>query len=446
MSGQIFISYRREDSPAWVRLLSERLRGRFSSEKVFMDVDSLDAGVDFVEAIEQSVGSCDVLIAVIGRQWLSSSDAEGKRRLEKPDDYVRIEIATALKNRIRVIPVLVDRALMPRSDELPEELKTLTRRNALEVSHHRFSADSEQLIAALEGVLEKTTAEQQEREKRRELEESERLAAQQRENERREKDRLDAERLEAECQRGLEAEQRQRENSSDAKTVPSSTAPAQDRGPTQAKIRPTIQSKASTNRKRPVYVIPLMVFAVILIVAQTWWWYAGFGLGTAQVKPTPQSIKPTPQSTATPATAVTPTEKRIADGTHMKQVFLAGDRNQILAFLQSNLANRSIHFTAQADDLHTTGYRGKPVYRFSLFPQPASLPTGQAAVAVITYRMDHPSFRDPLLVTRPANGFKGSYDGWGCLEQVVALIEYVDPDRSPEIAEFDMCKALGDGF
>ena len=83
------------------------------------------------------------------------------------------------------------------------------------------------------------------------------------------------------------------------------------------------------------------------------------------------------------------------------------------------------------------------MYRFSLFPEPASLPTGQAAVAKITYLMNDSSFDEPLLATGPGNGFKGFYTGWGCLDQVVVLIEYVNPDRSPEIADFAMCKALG---
>jgi hypothetical protein len=69
----------------------------FSSNHIFIDVDNLDLGVDFVEAIEKSVGSCDVLIAVIGKHWLMSSDEEGRRRLDNPEDFVRIEIATALK-------------------------------------------------------------------------------------------------------------------------------------------------------------------------------------------------------------------------------------------------------------------------------------------------------------------------------------------------------------
>ena len=82
MSGQIFISYRRDDSSAWAGRLSDRLSSHFPSNQIFMDVDTIEPGIDFVEAIEESVGSCDVLIAVIGTRWLNSSNSAGKRRLE----------------------------------------------------------------------------------------------------------------------------------------------------------------------------------------------------------------------------------------------------------------------------------------------------------------------------------------------------------------------------
>ena len=157
MSGPIFISYRRDDNSASAGRLYDGLKRHFASNQIFMDVDSLDLGVDFIEAIEESVGSCDVLIAVIGKRWLISSDEEGRRRLDNPEDFVRIEIATALKRNIRVIPVLVDGASMPRSGDLPDDLKSLIRRDALEVSHNRFRTDSERLIVAVERALEKTT-------------------------------------------------------------------------------------------------------------------------------------------------------------------------------------------------------------------------------------------------------------------------------------------------
>ena len=159
MDGQIFISYRRDDSSASAGRLYDSLCSHFHSSEIFMDVDNLDPGVDFVEAIEKNVAACDVLIAVIGRLWQFSSDKEGRRRLDNPEDFVRLEIATALKRGVRVIPVLVDGALMPRSSDLPDDLKPLVRRNALEVSHTRFKGDCGRLIAALDRILEGARAE-----------------------------------------------------------------------------------------------------------------------------------------------------------------------------------------------------------------------------------------------------------------------------------------------
>ena len=164
MSGQIFISYRREDASSAAGRLYDRLSARFSQNQIFFDIDNIDLGIDFVKAIEESVASCDVLVAVIGRHWLVTSDEQGRRRLDNPEDYVRVEIGTALKRDIRVIPVLVEGALMPQSRELPDDLKLLARRNALNVSHDRFRLDADRLVGAVERALEKTTAEQRERE------------------------------------------------------------------------------------------------------------------------------------------------------------------------------------------------------------------------------------------------------------------------------------------
>jgi len=169
MSGQIFISYRRDESRWSARSLCDRLAARFDRSQIFMDIDTIGLGEDFVKTIEETVGSCDVLIAVIGAHWLTSTDGQGGRRLDNPEDFVRMEIATALRRNIRVIPVLVDGALMPQSNDLPDDLKPLVRRNALQVGDTHFDDDCRRLVAAIEQVLEKNTA------KRREREEKERL-------------------------------------------------------------------------------------------------------------------------------------------------------------------------------------------------------------------------------------------------------------------------------
>src|SRR5271165_3002067 len=171
MGWQIFISYHREDAAHPAGRLNERLSARFPEAQIFIDVDNIPAGIDFVEAIKKSMESCDLLIAVIGKRWLSSADEKRRRRLNNPQDFVRLEIATALKRGIPVIPVPVDGALMPRERDLPDDLKDLVRRNALEVNHTRFSADSMRLVRAVERALDSVWVErQQKREEQESLE------------------------------------------------------------------------------------------------------------------------------------------------------------------------------------------------------------------------------------------------------------------------------------
>ncbi len=153
MSGQIFISYRRSDSFGSAGRLYDRLVGHFAPEQIFMDVDAIGPGIDFVEAIEQAVSKCDILIAVIGARWLQTLGTTDQRRPHTSEDFVQLEIGTALKRNIRVIPVLVEGTTIPRAAELPDALKPLTRRNAYELSHARFNADAERLIQALEVAL-----------------------------------------------------------------------------------------------------------------------------------------------------------------------------------------------------------------------------------------------------------------------------------------------------
>src|SRR5437773_2664408 len=97
----IFISYRHEDSIAYAGRLYDRLIAHFGAEQVFMDIDTIEPGADFVEVIERTVGSCDVLLVIIGKRWLSATDEGGQPRLDSPEDFVRLEIATALERKIR---------------------------------------------------------------------------------------------------------------------------------------------------------------------------------------------------------------------------------------------------------------------------------------------------------------------------------------------------------
>src|SRR5262245_13625176 len=147
--SQIFISYRRQDqSHAAGRLYSE-LASLIGAERIFMDVDAIPLGVDFVEILEQKVAICEVLLAVIGSGWLDAKDEVGCRRLDRSDDFVRIEIASALKREIRVVPVLVDGAQMPEAKDLPDALKRLARRQATVLSHRTFRTDVERLVKKL---------------------------------------------------------------------------------------------------------------------------------------------------------------------------------------------------------------------------------------------------------------------------------------------------------
>jgi hypothetical protein len=147
--SKILVSYRREDSAAYAGRLADRLRQSFGAENVFVDIDTIQPGQDFVESIDASVGSCDALVAVIGKTWLSGSDASGRRRLDNPDDFVRREIATALRRGIRVIPALVGDATMPAASDLPEDLSTLVRRHAIEITDTSFHHDADRLIEAI---------------------------------------------------------------------------------------------------------------------------------------------------------------------------------------------------------------------------------------------------------------------------------------------------------
>jgi hypothetical protein len=160
---KILVSYRREDSAAYAGRLSDRLAEHFGRDNVFMDIDTIKPGEDFVDVIEKSVSSCDVLVALIGKTWLTGTDAAGRRRLDRSDDFVRTEIATALSRQIRVIPALVGGATMPEPNELPGDLSKITRRQAIEISDSRFHQDTDRLIEALSDALSARTLQERPR-------------------------------------------------------------------------------------------------------------------------------------------------------------------------------------------------------------------------------------------------------------------------------------------
>ncbi len=151
--GRVFVSYRRGDASYPAAWLFDQLTARFGSDRVFMDVDSIEPGDDFAEVIADAVGSCAVLLAVIGDRWLVAADDNGRRRLDDPGDFVRLEIEAALARGVRVIPVLVDGARVPRPDQLPASLATLARRQAAELSHSRSSSDLTSLLNVLDRAL-----------------------------------------------------------------------------------------------------------------------------------------------------------------------------------------------------------------------------------------------------------------------------------------------------
>jgi hypothetical protein len=150
---RIFVSYRRDDAAYPAGWLFDRLVDHFGDGQVFRDVDSIPLGDDFVEEITAAVGSCAVLLTVIGARWLTVTGEGGQRRLDDPADFVRLEIEVAFAHGVRVIPVLVDGARMPDATELPASLTQLAHRQALELSPNRFRSDAAHLLEELDRRL-----------------------------------------------------------------------------------------------------------------------------------------------------------------------------------------------------------------------------------------------------------------------------------------------------
>jgi formylglycine-generating enzyme required for sulfatase activity len=152
MADRIFISYRRSGSPKDANMIFDHLVKVFGAERVFMDVDGIDPGDDFVEVIERQLDTCTVLLALIGPDWLHAADERGQRKLDDDEDFVRVEIRTALDRKMRVIPLLLDGAGMPRKPDLPVDLHPLTRKQGLQVEAtklHDFRSAMGRLVQVL---------------------------------------------------------------------------------------------------------------------------------------------------------------------------------------------------------------------------------------------------------------------------------------------------------
>jgi WD40 repeat protein len=152
-SARIFICYRREDTGIAAGWLFQRLAKRFGRDLVFMDLENIELGANFVDKIKRAVGSIDVLLPLIGDRWLTIRDDNLRCRIEVPGDYVRLEIEAALQRDVHVIPILVAGATMPEAAALPDSLAELPELNALELSPSRFDADADKLIKELERIL-----------------------------------------------------------------------------------------------------------------------------------------------------------------------------------------------------------------------------------------------------------------------------------------------------
>jgi hypothetical protein len=159
----IFISYRRADASWPARWLADRLTGHFGAGVVFQDVDSIGPGDDFAAEIETAVGTCSVLLAVIGPEWLTAEGDAG-RRLDDPQDWVRLEIEAAFSRGVRIVPVLADGARMPAANELPPSLRGLARRQAVSLSP--ASLDISKLVSVIETALAPVEESRQQAEKR----------------------------------------------------------------------------------------------------------------------------------------------------------------------------------------------------------------------------------------------------------------------------------------
>jgi hypothetical protein len=154
MAGKIFINYRRDDSAPHALNVAQYLENTFGKRNIFIDIDRLRAGLKFRTVLEDKLGQCKVMLAIIGPNWIDARDGKtGSRRIDNPEDWVRVEIERALARNIPVIPILLDGARMPKASQLPKDLKELSKRGGIHISDASFYEDMVKLMRGLEGAL-----------------------------------------------------------------------------------------------------------------------------------------------------------------------------------------------------------------------------------------------------------------------------------------------------
>ncbi|HTN17805.1 MAG TPA: toll/interleukin-1 receptor domain-containing protein [Chitinophagaceae bacterium] len=156
LKKKIFISYRVKDTQAATGRLVDALKQHFDDDQIFLDIDKIEPGLDFTVVISKYLDSSDVMLVIIGPDWMAYNSERNSYRINEQNDWVRLEIATALQRNIRVVPVLLEGASLPDEELLTDDLKPLLRRQSYEISNKRWKYDSEQLIEFLKKILGQT--------------------------------------------------------------------------------------------------------------------------------------------------------------------------------------------------------------------------------------------------------------------------------------------------
>lgn len=159
---RIYVSYRRSDSLGFAGRISDRLAAHFGTENIFTDTDSIPPGADFRQTLNAEIGRCDVMLALMGHDWVSSVDSEGRRRVDNPGDFIRAELETALAQSLPIVPVIVDGAGMPPANSLPESIQPIAYRNAAAIRQDPdFHRDVDRLIEGIESLVQRSPSRQE---------------------------------------------------------------------------------------------------------------------------------------------------------------------------------------------------------------------------------------------------------------------------------------------